>query len=473
MSHTLNVELCIIGDSPGGLRAALIAAAFGLRAAIVRDPATTPAHWATRQSIIASAQRAHAVQHAAQLGIRADDLSIDFEAIKKRALDFEAHLGLRDSNARLRALGLHVVEGAARFTATDRIIVGEQTITARRFILAYPSRPASLPADTYCTDAETSVTALCKRPTLPERMIILGGDAVALEWAQALQRLHVRCTVIAPDHLLPGEDREMVDLIKVQLQREGIALHEHAQLQTITRIDPNHTFRIGFGGDEHQHIVEGDAILNCMITRAAFDDAGLALAGLGSGPAGIRVDQHLRTDNRIIFAIGDCAAIPGGGQGPHADRHQADLVMRQILFRWPLSYDPLRLPRAALIDPEWAAIGLTEDEARARHGAISVLRSAFADNDRAQAEGVAHGHSKIVLDRRGRLLGVSLLGPSASALIAPWGAFLGRKPSALKATIPPSPSFAETPRRALADADAPLARHKAIRLISSWLRRWG
>ena len=126
MSHTLNVELCIIGDSPGGLRAALIAAAFGLRAAIVRDPATTPAHWATRQSIIASAQRAYAVQHGAQLGIHADGLSIDFEAIKKRALDFEAHLGLRDSNARLRALGLHVVEGVARFTATDRIVVGEQ-----------------------------------------------------------------------------------------------------------------------------------------------------------------------------------------------------------------------------------------------------------------------------------------------------------------------------------------------------------
>ena len=473
MSHTLQFELCIIGDNPGGLRAALIAAAFGVRAVLVRDPAAEPSHWAMRQSIIASAHHAHRARHAAQFGINIDAITVDFETVKARAAALEAHLALRDSNARFRALGLQIVEGVARFTATNTIAVGEYMISAKRFILAYPSRTASLPATMEVTDDEISVAALLKRPHLPQRLIILGGDTVSLEWAQALQRLGARCTLLAPDQLLPGEDREMVDLMIAQMRREGIVLHEHTDLNAITRMDGNDTFRIGFRLGAATHTIEADAILNGIRTHAPLDDAGLALAGVGSGPEGIRVDQCLRTDNPMIFALGACAAIPGRGHGPHADRQQADLVMRQILFRWPRSYQPHRLPRAALTDPEWAALGLTEEEARAQHGAISVLRSTFGDNDRAQAEGLAYGHSKIVLDRRGRLLGMSLLGPAAGELIAPWAAFLGRKPTALKAAIPPSPSFAETPRRALADADAALARHKAIRLISSWLRRWG
>lgn len=477
MSDHLTTELCIVGDQPGGLRAALVAGAFGVPTILIRDPSSPPNFWATRQAFLASGRAAHAMHRAALFGLQSQGFEIDEAAIKQRAADYEQHLGLRDSKARLQALGVRVIEGHARFDTTHSVCVGAHHISARRFILALPPRLKThhFPVQDKGTDAHAdfSLASFLKQSSLPKRLAIIGRDQAALEWAQALHRLKREIHLIAPQGLLPGEDRELIDLMSAHLRREGLMIHTHHTIQQITRDQQGGSWQIALAQGAETHWLACDDVLQLEMQQSPFDDYGFALAGIGAGSHGIRVNRHLRTDNPAIFAIGACAALDGLCRGPHAERHQADLVMRQILFRWPLTYDPLSMPRAVLTEPEWACVGLTEDQARARHGTLSVLRSSFADNDRAMAEGLDQGHAKILLDRRGRLVGASLLGPYASELIAPWASQLGQKPKPIKKATPPSPSFAETPRRALTDADAPLARSKAIRWISQALRRWG
>lgn len=132
------------------------------------------------------------------------------------------------------------------------------------------------------------------------------------------------------------------------------------------------------------------------------DGLGLDKAGIAHGPAGIRTDRGLRTTNRRVYAIGDCADVPGSGlRLTHVANYHAGLVIRSALFRMPAKVRPETLPRVTYTDPELAAVGLTEEEARARHGSVRVLRWPFSENDRAQAERRTTGHAKLVLDRKG------------------------------------------------------------------------
>lgn len=464
---TLAPDLCIIGDSAGGLRAAMLAAAFGVPIILIRTGVQDEALAIGKQALLAAAETAARVRRASQFGIETDAVRVEFQRTMAHVRAVQSAIAPRSANARLRALGIRIVEGETpRFESTRLLRAGDHLVGARRFIIATGAQAECVPDQG--GDGVFTPDTILGIERLPRRLAVVGGTADALEYAQAFRRLGADVTLLAPGDVLPDEDREQVAIVVTAFRREGIGLRTQTPLTSVSR-SADGTFRLAFADGT----ADADALLDCTGRKAACDTLGLAAAGIGSGPGGIHADRQLRTDNPAISVIGAAAAIKGGGQGLHADRRQADLVMRQILFRLPVRYDPATLPRIALTEPGYAAIGLTEEAARARIGAVSVLRSAFAGNDKALADGERQGHAKLLLDRRGRLLGASLTGPAAAELIVPWAARLGRKPDAMRDSVPPGPSFAETPRQALMDAYAPLARSKTLRALSAFLRRFG
>jgi pyruvate/2-oxoglutarate dehydrogenase complex dihydrolipoamide dehydrogenase (E3) component len=173
----------------------------------------------------------------------------------------------------------------------------------------------------------------------------------------------------------------------------------------------------------------------------------------------------------VIYAIGGAA----GADAADAASHQAGLVLRSLLFRLPARYRPERIPRLVLTDPEIASVGLDESAARAAGTEIRVLRWPYRENDRAQAERLTHGHVKVIADRRGRILGATIVGAHAGELILPWALAVsqGLRVGAMSALAAPHPSLGEIGPRAAIGAYTLRLTQPRVRRIISFLRRFG
>ncbi|MBV8650233.1 MAG: NAD(P)/FAD-dependent oxidoreductase, partial [Alphaproteobacteria bacterium] len=200
---------------------------------------------------------------------------------------------------------------------------------------------------------------------------------------------------------------------------------------------------------------------------------GLEAAGVAHDRHGITVDRRLRTTNRRVYAIGDVA---GGPQFTHVASYQAGIVIRNALFRIPARVDYRAVPAVTYTDPELAQVGLTAVAARQRYGDdLTILRSSFHENDRAQAERIAAGLVKIVTRKNGRILGASILGAQAGELIQPWVLAIGQKLKihAFAGMIAPYPTLAESGKRAAGSYFIPKLFTERSRRIVRFLTRFG
>jgi len=199
---------------------------------------------------------------------------------------------------------------------------------------------------------------------------------------------------------------------------------------------------------------------------------GLVAAGIATTRAGVAVDARLRTSNRRVYAIGDAT---GGLQFTHLAGHHAGVVIKNALFRLPAKVEARAVPWVTFTDPELAQVGLSEAAARDRHGEIRILRAGFAENDRARAERQQDGFAKIVTDRRGRVLGATIVGAHAGELIHPWIlAIAGRvKLGTIAGMIAPYPTLGEAGKRAAGNFFAPLVFSERTKRIVRFLQRFG
>jgi pyruvate/2-oxoglutarate dehydrogenase complex dihydrolipoamide dehydrogenase (E3) component len=194
---------------------------------------------------------------------------------------------------------------------------------------------------------------------------------------------------------------------------------------------------------------------------------GLEAAGIAYSKAGITVDAGLRTSNRKVYAIGD---VTGGLQFTHVASYQAGLVIRNALFGLPVRASNDHIPRVTFTDPELAHVGLTEAQARARGGSVSVLTSPFGDNDRARAERRTEGLIKVVAGRRGRILGATIVGQGAGRAHLPWGLAISSRLTlkAMVDTVVAYPTLSEISRSAAIGHYSGLAKNPWVRRRLAW-----
>jgi pyruvate/2-oxoglutarate dehydrogenase complex dihydrolipoamide dehydrogenase (E3) component len=167
--------------------------------------------------------------------------------------------------------------------------------------------------------------------------------------------------------------------------------------------------------------------------------------------------------------------VAGGPQFTHAASYQAGIVLRNVLFRLPTRASTRAMPRATYTDPELAAVGLSEAEARDQGLPHEVVRWPFAENDRARAERATEGLVKVVAGRGGRVLGAAIVGAHAGELILPWVLAIERrmKLSALAQVIAPYPSLGEASKRAAGTFYAPRLFNARTRWLVRQLARLG
>jgi pyruvate/2-oxoglutarate dehydrogenase complex dihydrolipoamide dehydrogenase (E3) component len=449
MPHDLEVDICVIGAGSGGLSVAAGASQMGARVALIEEGrmggdclnyGCIPS-----KALLAAGHVAEAARRGAPFGVHLPPPEIDGRAVLGHVQKVIAAIAPNDSQARFEGLGVTVIRESARFIGRRRIQAGEFRITARRFVVATGSKPFVPPIPGLDGVPYYTNETIFEAPGLAPDLIIIGGGPIGIEMAQAHRHLGSRVTVLEMASIMPKDDPELVDILRQRLRGEGIVIHEGAAITAVEKTADG--VAASFRGDGGEIRVQGSHLLVAAGRRPSVEGLDLGLAGIEHSAAGIGVDARLRTTNKKVFAIGD---VTGGYQFTHVAAYHAGIVLRNALFRLPARVGAGAIPWVTYTQPELAQVGQTEDQARARGGAVRVLRWPFAENDRAQAERRPDGMVKVVTGRAGRILGAGIVGAGAGELIQTWVLAISRKMKigAMAGIIAPYPTLGEAGKRA-------------------------
>ena len=443
-------DLAVIGAGAAGLSMTAVAAQLGLRVALIErdrmggDCLNTGC--VPSKALLAAAHAAMAGQRAGRFGVRFAAPSIDWDAVQTHVAGVINAIAPMDSVARFEALGATVIAGAARFVGRNALMVGDRRLTATRIVIAAGSRPA-VPPIPGLADVPflTNATMFAPSPK-PGHLLILGGGPIGLEMAQAHVGLGVRVTIIEAHTIAGRDDPELVDGLRRALRGDGVEIIEGV---AVTAVEPGPILLLADG-----RRIAGDQLLVAVGRTPNLEGLDLDSGNVRATRLGIATDLGLRSiSNPCVFASGDIADPIGLGPRAftHVASYHAGIVIRRALFRLPARLDYRALPHVTYTEPELAQVGLTEAEARAAgERDIRILRWPLADNDRAQAERDTAGLVKLVVSRRGYILGAGILAPHAGEMIGTWTLAISQriKLGALAGMIVPYPTRAEAGKRA-------------------------
>jgi pyruvate/2-oxoglutarate dehydrogenase complex dihydrolipoamide dehydrogenase (E3) component len=415
------------------------------------------------KALIAAAHWAHAWENGLAFGVHGTKPSVDFGQVHTHVHDVIAAIAPHDSVERFQGLGVEVIKEHGRFVGRNQLAAGSKLIRARRFVVATGSRPASPPIPDLDQVPYLTNETIFDLTERPGHLLVLGGGPIGVELAQAFRRLGSRVTVFERDHILPRDEPEAVAVVRKALLAEGIELFENAAVAGVSRRENKIAVDLG-GNAREAATICGTHLLISAGRRPNVEDLSLDEAGISYDLNGIVVDARLRTTNKRIFAIGD---VTGGPQFTHAASYQAGIVIRNALFSLPKKVDYRDLPWVTYTDPELAQVGLTEAKAKDAGHDVTALIERFASNDRAQAERRTEGLAKVVLGKRGTVLGATVVGPHAGEMIGLWGLAIAQrlKLSAVASMIAPYPTLSEISKRAAASFFVPTLYGQGVRRL--------
>jgi len=475
MSEVLTPDVCVIGAGSGGLSVAAAAASFGVSVVLIEkgkmggdclNYGCVPS-----KALLAAGKHAQAFRDAPKFGVSGGDAKVNFKKVHEHVHGVIAAIAPNDSVERFTGLGVEVIEDAARFKDEKTVIAGNKEIRARRFVVATGSSAFVPPIRGLDTVSYLTNETIFENTKKIGHLIIIGGGPIGMEMAQAHKRLGCSVTVIEGFKALGKDDPELANIVLDNLKSEGIEIIEDAKVAEVAARGKTGV-RISYEKDGVTINVDGTHLL--VATGRAANVSGLDLekAGIEYDRKGIKVKDDLRTTNKRVYAIGDVA---GGLQFTHVAGYHAGLVIRGILFRLTAKPNNHIVPWVTYTEPEMAQVGMSEQEARENHSKIQVLRWPYEENDRAQAERKTKGLIKMIADKKGRILGVSIAGSNAGEMINTWSLAISQKMTLRDVTsyISPYPTLTEIGKRAAVSSYAPMARNVWIRRLIGFLRKFG
>jgi pyruvate/2-oxoglutarate dehydrogenase complex dihydrolipoamide dehydrogenase (E3) component len=343
---------------------------------------------------------------------------LPFPVATQRVRDAIATIAATENADALRAEGIDVTLGRARFTAPDQIDIDGQQVTGRRFVVATGAAPL-IPAIPGLADvAYLTNETVFDLTDLPASLAVLGGGAIGCELAQAFARLGSRVTLIeAGDQLLAKEEPEASTVIADVFTREGIDLRLGVQ---VDKVNTDAAGEVRLSLHDGSHVIAQRLLV--AAGRVPVTD------GLDLPAAGIRVDERgdIVTDDRLattapgVYAAGD---VTGRLPFTHAAFAMGRLAAGNALSRRQHRYRPAATPWVTFTDPEVARVGLTEAEAAEHGGRVAYLP--MADMDRAIAARQTDGFIKLLAGPRrllgnlggGRVLGATIVASRAGEMI--------------------------------------------------------
>jgi pyruvate/2-oxoglutarate dehydrogenase complex dihydrolipoamide dehydrogenase (E3) component len=360
------------------------------------------------KTLVASAYAAHLARRAADLGVRAGPIAVDFAAVMARKNNVVGNSRSSLENWLRGMTNCTVLEGHARFLSPTTVQVGDDMLEAERFFVNVGCR--AIVPDFPGIDGVTALTntTLLELDALPRHLVIVGGSYVGLEFAQAFRRFGAAVTVVekAP-RLVSREDGEVSNAIREFLEAEGVAIRCAAECIRFEARGADVAVGVDCATGEPE--VVGSHALLAVGRRPNTDDLGLEAAGVRVDEHGyILVDDGLRTSVPHIWALGDCN---GRGAFTHTSYNDFEIVAANLLRGAARKVSDRISAYALYLDPPLGRVGLTEAEARAKGYAVRIGRRPMTRVGRAVEKGETLGFMKVVVDRDDdAILGAAILG---------------------------------------------------------------
>jgi dihydrolipoamide dehydrogenase len=412
-------DLVVIGAGPGGYVCAFRAQQLGLKVALVEKRTTLGGTCLnvgcipSKALLHSSEQYAWAKHHAAESGIKLGSVEADLPTILKRKDAVVTKL-VGGVGLLAKARKIPTFTGTASFTSPTEIEVkGDKEttkLTAKHFVIATGSAPVELPFMKFDGKAVVSSDHAIAFEEVPKKLVVVGGGAIGLELGSVWSRLGSDVTVVEfLPKIVAGFDDDIVRSFTRSLQKQGIKIEVGAKVTSFAKgmlTAERGTEKLSFPADR---------VLVAVGRRPYTDGLGLDLAGVQlDDKKRIKVDDHLRTSAKNIWAVGDVVAGP---MLAHKAEEDGVAVAEWIAGKaghvnWDL------VPAIVYTEPEVASIGLGEDAAKAAGRAINVGKFNFAANGRAIAMDATDGFVKIIADAKtDKILGAQIVGYGAGEMI--------------------------------------------------------
>lgn len=449
--QTLATQVAVIGGGPGGYAAAFRAADLGLDVTLI-DAEPRLGGVCLLQGCIPSkallqvVKLLHDTQRASAWGLTFDRPKVDLEKMRTWKDEVIATLaqGLRQLSQHRQ---VQVIQGRATFETSDQVrLHGADVahVTFEHAILATGSEPIALPGVPFKTDSRImDAAAALALPEIPDTLLVVGGGYIGLELGSVYAALGSRVTIVEmTDRLLPGVDRDLVR----PLARRSESLFEAVHLQTKVTAMKEHegSVEVALEGALNTHGQHFTRVLVAIGRRPSTRTLGLEKTRVSLNDRQfVRVDEHQRTTDMRIFAVGDVVGEP---MLAHKAMHEGKIAA-EVIAGEPAAFDVRAIPAIVYTDPEIAWCGLMEEEAQAQGRPIAVGRFPWRASGRAHSLGVTDGLTKLIVDAETeRVVGMGVVGPGAEDLIAE-GALaieLGALAQDVALTIHPHPTLSET-----------------------------
>ena len=460
-----DADLVIIGAGSAGLSFAAGAVRMGAGVVLIEggkmggDCLNTGC--VPSKALIEAARRAKGAASAKNLGVSCHDVTVDYASVMHYVRETIASIEPHDSQERFEGLGVRVIRGYAEFASKNSIRVGNETVTARRIVVATGATPIAPPINGLDTVAYFTNETFFENRNRPDHLIIIGGGPIGVEMAHAHAQLGIKTTLIESFEILPREIAKTREIVRTKLLQDGVTVFENCDVRSIKENGAIKSITLG-----DAQMVKGSHILVATGRRANVQGLNLSAAGIETTDVGIKVDDSLRTTNRAVYAIGD---VIGQEQFTHLAGYHASLVVRSALFGLPAKVRKNHIPRVTYCDPEVASVGDISDGT-----GIETYRVTYDGLDRAIAGARTDGFAQIWV-KNGRVRGATIVGAQAGELIHFWSLVIAQnlKLSKASSVITPYPTLSDINKKLIGAYFTPrLFDNPKIKSFVKLIQRW-
>ena len=444
----MEYDLIVIGAGPGGYEAAFEAADLGMKTALIEkeEPGGTCLNHGCipTKSLLHGAELYRQILEAGRFGIAAGTPDYDPERMqqRKREVILQLRQGIETTAKKKK---VEIIHGAGRIRADGTVAVStgaeEEPLRAGKILIATGSRPAIPPIPGAELPGVVTSDELLEWDRKMDRLLIIGGGVIGVEFASLYLALGAEVTVIeAMPQLVPNLDKELAQSLKMLMKKRGAAIHTGAR---VTEIRPGDTGGLLCNFDDGKsETAEADVILIAVgrkpYTEGLFEE--------GSSPAmergRILVNGEYETSIPHVYAIGD---VTGGVMLAHAASAEGRRAARLMAGHEPLE-ELQYIPSCVYTDPEIACVGLTLDQAKARGIDADSRKALMTANGKTLLSGAERGYIRVVYEKQGgKLLGAQMMCQRATDMISGFTQALcaGLTMRDLSRVIRPHPTFSE------------------------------
>jgi len=414
-------DVIILGGGSAGINAAYAAAGQGAKTCIVtKGRLGGECTWngcVPSKTLLKTAKVVNSLKQGCNYGFMLQgSIDLDINTLLNHARNVEQAIGARDVPQRLEDRGIDVTMGEARFTGNLTIEVNGKEYRSKRFIVCTGSKPFIPEIEGLDTLNYFTNDNIFELKEMPESVVVLGGGAVGVEYAQVFERFGAKVTLIEMnERILADEDAEVVGILEKSLSAESIHIKTGRKAVRAGMSKGKVSVEIE-DKNKNNETVNGQMLFIAAGRIPDIEMLDLMKAGIEYTDKGLKVNEYLQTTNKNVFACGD---VLGYYLFSNVAAYQARLCVQNALYKRPV-WEKVNYENASwsvFTDPELAHLGMTEKEAHIKVKDMRVFRAEYKSSDRAYTDNETVGLLKVITDKNEHIVGAHIVGAMASEIM--------------------------------------------------------